>query len=80
MDRLGVKLNAFNIGVDIGDKLVNHLCYTDDICLISLSYVGMLQLLNICDIYVKEHDLQYNDGKSYSLCFKPKCSTFNRPT
>ena len=19
-------------------------------------------------------------GKSYSLCFKPKCSTFNRPT
>ena len=22
----------------------------------------------------------YNGGKSYSLCFKPKCSTFNRPT
>ena len=34
----------------------------------------------ICDIYAKEHDLLYNGGKSYSLCFKPKCSTFNRPT
>ena len=40
----------------------------------------MQQLLSICDIYAKEHDLLYNGGKSYSLCFKPKCSTFNRPT
>ena len=40
----------------------------------------MQQLLSICDIYAKEHDLLYNGGKSYSLCFKSKCSTFNRPT
>ena len=40
----------------------------------------MQQFLNICDIYAKEHDLLYNCGKSYSLCFKSKCSTFNRPT
>ena len=40
----------------------------------------MQQLLSICDIYAKEHDLLYNGGKSYSLCFKPKCSTFNRTT
>ena len=37
MDQLSVKLNASNIGEDIGDVLVNHLCYADDICLISLS-------------------------------------------
>ena len=40
----------------------------------------MQHLLNIRDIYAKEHDLLYNGGKSYSLCFNPKCSTFNRPT
>ena len=40
----------------------------------------MQQLLSICDLYAKEHDLLYNGGKSYSLCFKPKCYTFNRPT
>ena len=40
----------------------------------------MQQLLNICDIYAKEHDLLYNGGKSYSLCFKSKSSIFNRPT
>ena len=38
----------------------------------------MQQLLNICDTYAKESDLLYNGSKSYSLCFKPKCSIFNR--
>ena len=80
MDQLSEKLNASNIGGNIGGKLVNHLCYADDICLISLSCVGMQQLLSFCDIYAKEHDLLYNGGKSYSLCFKLKCSTFNIPT
>ena len=76
MYQLSIKLNASNIiGGDIDGKLVNHLCYTDDICSISLPSVGMQQLLSICDIYAKEHDLLYNDGKFYSLCFKPKCST-----
>ena len=59
MDQLREKLNASNIGGDIGGKLVNHLCYADDISLISLSSVGMQQLLSICDIYAKEHDLLY---------------------
>ena len=62
MDQLSEKLNASNIMGDIGDKLINHLCYADDICLISLSSVGMQQLLSICDIYAKEHDLLYNGG------------------
>ena len=75
MDQLSVKLNASNIG----GVLVNHLCYADDICLISLSSAGMQQLLNICDTYAKEYVLLYNGSKSYSLCFKPKCSIFNRP-
>ena len=79
MDQLSVKLNTPNIAGDIGGVLVNHLCYADDICLISLSSAGMQQLLNICDTYAKEHDLLYNGSKSYSLCFKPKCSIFNRP-
>ena len=79
MDQLSVKLNASNIGGDIGGVLVNHLCYADDICLISLSSAGMQQLLYICDTYAKEYDLLYNGSKSYSLCFKPKCSIFNRP-
>ena len=40
---------------------------------------GMQHLYNICYIDAKDHNLiyMYNGGKSYPLCFKPKCSTFN---
>ena len=29
---------------------------------------------------LKDMTCYYNGGKSYSLCFKPKCSTYNRLT
>ena len=62
-----------------GGVLVKHLCYADDICSFSLSSAGMQQLLNICEAHPKEYILLYNCSKSYSLCFKPKCSIFSRP-
>ena len=36
MDQLSLseKLNASNIGGDIGGKLVNHLCYANDIIIL----------------------------------------------
>ena len=55
------------------------LYYAEDTCLISLSSAGMQQLLNMCNIYAKEYDLLYNGSKSYSLCYEPNCSIFNRP-
>ena len=33
-------------GGHIGGNLLNHLCYTDDMCLMSLSSSGMQHLLN----------------------------------
>ena len=37
MDDLSVALNSSGIGGNLGDAFLNHLCYNDDICLISLS-------------------------------------------
>ena len=34
-------MNQSVIGGDIGGNLINHLCYADDLCLISLLYAGM---------------------------------------
>ena len=68
MDDLSIKLNLS----DIGGPLINHLCYADDLCLISLSSAGMQKLLDMCSTYATEHLLTSNGGKSYSLCFKPK--------
>ena len=49
MNDLSVLLNNSNIGGKIGGILVNHLSYADDMCSISLSSHGMIQLLIICD-------------------------------
>ena len=67
------------LGEILGGVLVNHLCYADDICLISLSSAGMQQLGNICDIYAKEYDLLCNGSKFDFLFFQPKCSKFHKP-
>ena len=37
MNNLSVTLNQSGIGGFIGDSLVNHICYADDLCLIALS-------------------------------------------
>ena len=41
MDDLSVSLNSSNIGGRMGNIFLNHLCYADDLCLISLSSAGM---------------------------------------
>ena len=72
MDDLSIKLNQSGIGGVIGGYLINHLCYADDLCLISLSSAGMQKLLDLCSTYATEHLLTYSGSKSHSLCFKPK--------
>ena len=36
MDQPSIKLNRSNIGENIGGHLINHLCYAEDLCLISV--------------------------------------------
>ena len=69
IDDLSCALNRSNIGGRIGGEIVNHLSYSDDLCLICLSSAGMQNLLNVCSNYATEHILSYNANKSYSLCF-----------
>ena len=79
MDQLSIKLNRSGIGGNIGGHLINHLCYADDLCLISLSSAGMQKLLDMCSSYAIEHLLTYNGSKSFSLCIKPKHIKFHAP-
>ena len=60
MDQLSIKLIRSGIGGNIGGHLINHLCYADDLYLISLSFAGMQKLLDMCSIYAIEHLLTYN--------------------
>ena len=72
MDDLSMHLNSSGIGGYLRTAFINHLCYADHLCLISLSSSGMQQLLHICNTYATEHQLLYNGSKSFSLCFKRK--------
>ena len=60
MDNLSVSLNNSNMGGRIGNIFLNHLCYADDLCLISLSSAGMQKLLGVCSKYAIDHSLTYN--------------------
>ena len=71
MNNLSLTLNQSGIGGFLGDSLVNHICYADDLCLITLSSSGMQHLLDLCSVYATNHQLSYNATKSFSLCFKP---------
>ena len=69
MDDLSIALNNSGIGGYLGDAFLNHLCYADDICLISLSSSGMQQLLNICQNYATNHQLLYYLYNIYSALY-----------
>ena len=80
MDDLRETLNNSGIGGYLGDTFLNHLCYADDLCLISLSSTGMQQLLNICQTYATNHQLLYNGAKSFPLCFKNNTIKIKQPS
>ena len=62
MNGLSTSLDSSNIREHIGENLLNHVCYADDMCLISLSSAGMQRLLNMCTDNAEQHSLLYNGG------------------
>ena len=80
MNNLSLSLNSSGIGGSLEDNIVNHLCYADDLCLITLSSSGMQHLLDICDTYAISHQLSYNATKLFSMRFRSKQIKMNPPS
>ena len=51
MDDLRVALNISGIEGYLGDAFLNHLCYADDICLISLSSDNVVRYYIVYSMY-----------------------------
>ena len=51
MDNLSLALNNSDIGGYLGDAFLNHLCYADDICLISLSSDNVVRYYIVYSMY-----------------------------
>ena len=59
-------------------KLINHIIYADDFCIISSSLTVMQTLLNTCDFYAKCLNLSFNPSKTLIQMFTPKyMNSFN---
>jgi hypothetical protein len=72
MDKLSIELSKLNIGARLAGRIMNHLGYADDLCIMSLTSCGMQRLLQCCDEYAIEHDLLFNGAKSVCMLFKPR--------
>ena len=75
VDDLSTKLNILNIGCVMGEFIINHLLYADDIVLISPSSAGLKKLLEVCEHFGKDNDILFNATKSVVMFFKIKLYT-----
>ena len=69
LDDLSRQLNTLRVGCAVGETVINHLMYADDLVLISPSPVGLMKLLKVCEMYGTSHDILYNAKKSCYIVF-----------
>ena len=60
------------VGRTVGNMVVNHLIFADDICVFSPSISGLQCLLNICGGYAAEHEITFNCNKTIGVLFFQK--------
>ena len=70
VDDLSTQLNKLKIGCLLGDFIINHLLYADDIVLISPSSVGLKKLLSVCEKFGDDNDMLFNASKSAIMLSK----------
>ncbi len=67
MDDLSNQFNGSNTGCLVGNSIVNHLMYADDLVLLSPYSAGLRQMLKVCSQYGIDHDIKYNSKKSHIM-------------
>ena len=72
VDDLSVALNACRVGCCIGNVIINHLMYADDLVILAPSVAGLSKLLRICGIFGESKDNILNQKKRASLYFISK--------
>ena len=72
MDELSTNLSMCKTGCMVGERLVNHLMYADDLVIMSPCSAGLQQLLNVCSEYGLQYDIMFNPKKSVVMIMKTK--------
>ena len=72
IDDLSVNLNGCRVGCCVGNEIINHLMYADDLVIMAPSVAGLSKLLKICESFGASHDMIFNQKKSASVYFISK--------
>lgn len=72
MNDLSEQLRACRTGCLVGNALLNHLMYADDLAIFSPSSTGLQEMLHVCSNYGLTYDVKYNCKKSVVLLCKSK--------
>ncbi len=72
MDELSSHLTACKIGCMIGNMILNHIMYADDLIIFCSYSGGMEKILKICEKYGIEFDIKYNFMKSNIMIIRSK--------
>jgi len=69
LDEFSIQLGSARVGCTVGNMVVNHLMFADDICVFSPSISGLQCLLNICGDYAAKHEITFNCNKTIGVLF-----------
>ena len=72
IDDLTYILNTVKTGCYVGNYCLNHIMFANDICLFSLSLVGLQGLLHKCYKYAQSRKMLFNLRKSFGMLFALK--------
>ena len=50
-------LNACRVGCCVGNVIINHLMYADDLVILAPSVAGLSKLLRICESFGESNDI-----------------------
>ena len=63
LDDLSNELNNIKAGCYIGEVLLNHLMFADDICVLCPSVHWLQRILDVCQAYAESHGIIFNCNK-----------------
>ena len=72
MDGLSRELEECKTGCMVGNQLINHLMYVDELILMSPYSAGLQQLLIVCTKYGMQYDIKFNPQKSVIMLARTK--------
>jgi len=79
IDQLSIHLQAVNVGCRLGNLIVNHFLFADDIDIFAPSAKRLQELLDVCSNFADTHRVVFNVSKSQCLIVHSKGDTFTQP-